>query len=150
VAPEILQERSIDRRADVWSMGVMAWELLTRRRLFSRDVEVQTLCSVLWDEIPPPSHVDRWLTSAYDQVVMTALCRDPNERYPTARDFQRALERALIGQGRFVDPIDMREWMDALFPSGRAIQRAKLELADAESAAEASVTRRLRHAACEC
>jgi serine/threonine-protein kinase len=133
VAPEILLAKRFDRRADVWSLGVLLWELLTRKRLFARDIDAQTLRAVLEHRPIAPSRADRSLPSAYDAVVMTALRRDPKDRYPTAREFRRALERALVAHGELVDLGDLAQWMDAIFPCGRAQHRDTLRLAEGSS-----------------
>src|SRR5262245_45685065 len=51
VAPEILAARPFDRRADVWSMGVLLWELMTHKRLFCREHDAQTLMAVLEHQV---------------------------------------------------------------------------------------------------
>ena len=125
--PEVLRGAKADRRADVWGLGVIAWELLTHERLFDGEHEVDTLRAVLEREIPRPSAVRPGLPPALDEIVMRALERDPARRYATTRELGRKLtwfaaeERIAIGLASLAD------FMEQLFPSGRACARQQLE-----------------------
>jgi len=94
MAPEQLTRRAVDRRCDVFAMGVVLWEALTSRRLFAGDDAASTLYSVLNDPIPQPSSVCPDLPAALDAVVLGALQREPSMRFQTAREMALALEAA--------------------------------------------------------
>ncbi len=94
MAPEQLTRRAVDRRCDVFAMGVVLWEALTSRRLFAGDDAASTLYSVVNDPIPPPSTVCPDVAPALDSVVLGALQRDPSMRFQTAREMALALEAA--------------------------------------------------------
>ncbi|MBI2893763.1 MAG: protein kinase [Deltaproteobacteria bacterium] len=85
IAPEQIMRRSIDRRADVWSLGVISWELLAGRRLFSGDNEVETLKNVDSMDIPPLASVVKGVPARVADVVMRCLERDPAARPETAQ-----------------------------------------------------------------
>jgi serine/threonine protein kinase len=129
LAPEVLTGEKADRRADVWSLGVVLWELLTVQRLFLRDSELETLKCVSELAIPAPSKVRPGLPSIYDRIVLKALARDPDDRYATARELGRDLVRALARKRVAVGLADLAAWMDELFPSGRASKQRLLEIA---------------------
>src|SRR5690606_11450302 len=57
VAPDHLLGMCVDRRMDVWSLGVVLWELLTERRLFARKTDALTLRAVLEGRIPDPAEI---------------------------------------------------------------------------------------------
>jgi serine/threonine protein kinase len=130
IQPEVLRGRKADRRADVWSLGVVLWELLTGERLFDGDTDAATLHAVSNASIPLPSAVNAALPSAIDDIVMRALDRDPDNRYPTTRELGRALLQFIASEGRAVGLADLAEYMDSLFPSGPACTRQLLDLVD--------------------
>jgi serine/threonine-protein kinase len=94
MAPEQARSESVDRRADVFAMGICLWEMLTGDRLFKADGEGETLNRVLYEPIPTPRSVDPEIPPEIDEVCMKALTRDPDARYLTAAEFADALERA--------------------------------------------------------
>ncbi|MFO0755563.1 MAG: protein kinase [Byssovorax sp.] len=84
----------IDRRSDVFAMGVILWEVLAGRRLFKTESETATLQRVLNDPIPRLSSVLPDLHPAIDDVCARALERDAGRRYQNAAEMADALERA--------------------------------------------------------
>jgi serine/threonine-protein kinase len=130
IQPEVLRGLQADRRADVWSLGVVLWELLTGERLFDSETDAATLNAVANAPIPAPSAVHPALPPAIDAIVARALARDPAERFPNARELGRALMQFIGEEGRSVGLVDIAEFMDALFPAGPACTRQLLDLAD--------------------
>jgi len=126
IAPEILQGGEFDRRADVWSLGVLLWELLTKRRLFMRKHDGATVRAILDHNVTPPSRINPAIPSAYDPIVMAALEERPEDRFASARDLGRALHATLIETHQVVDLGSIAEWMDALFEGGREGHRSML------------------------
>jgi serine/threonine protein kinase len=95
MSPEQALARQLDRRSDVFSLGIVLYELTTGRRLFRGDNDAQTLSLVVQGQIPPLASVVPGYPPALAGIVMKALSRSRRERFQTARDFQRALERYL-------------------------------------------------------
>jgi predicted Ser/Thr protein kinase len=101
-SPEQLRGRQIDARADVWSLGVLIFELLTGRRPFREaEGDVAALVrAVSEDEAPAPSRHDAALRGDLDAIVARALARNPARRYPDAAaladDVRRHLDRRPI------------------------------------------------------
>jgi serine/threonine-protein kinase len=93
MAPEQLENREVDRRADIWAASVVLWEMLAGRRLFVADSQAALSRAVLKREIPPPSSMG--LPAKLDPVLARGLARDPNTRFATAREMALALEDAL-------------------------------------------------------
>jgi len=108
--PEQLRRTELDRRADVWALGVVFWELLTGRRLFKRDSEVDTMLAVERERIPKPSELRRGGPAEVDRIVMRALERERDDRYPTAR----ALARDVRGKNQDDCEIERRIERDGL------------------------------------
>ncbi len=94
MAPEQTRRGEVDRRADVFAMGIVVWELLAGRRLFSGETDVEVLNQLLFEPIPRLKDHAPTLPSMLEQTVMRALDRDPNARYATAMQFADAIERA--------------------------------------------------------
>jgi serine/threonine protein kinase len=95
LAPEQIRNQAVDRRADVFSAGVMLWEMLARRRLFRHGDPRVVWVKILSGEIPPPSNYCSDVPPALDEAVLRALDRDRERRFPTARAFADAIIEAM-------------------------------------------------------
>jgi eukaryotic-like serine/threonine-protein kinase len=98
MSPEQARGRSIDRRSDVFSLGIVLFELLTGERLFKGRDKQQTIELVANGNIPAPSHLNPKVPGGLDPIVLKALERDRRIRYQTADELRQALERWLIDQ----------------------------------------------------
>lgn len=116
MAPEQVRGRQLDRRADVWALGVTLWETLTGQPLFRRPDNAETLEAVLRAPVRPPSEASEDVPPELDDVVMRALSRDTEKRYATARDFGRSLREVARARQEVVGQVELEEWMQALFP----------------------------------
>jgi serine/threonine-protein kinase len=92
MAPEQCRGHAFDRRADVFSLGVILYELVTGVRLFWADNDVASLHRVLSGNVPRPRKVRPTLSTALEEIVMTAVAHEQDKRFTTARDFADALE----------------------------------------------------------
>ena len=96
MSPEQAAGKPLDRRSDVWAIGVVAWELLTGRRLFDQDSDATALLEIVGHKpVPPPSSVRRQLPAEIDEALRSALERDPDRRCPDALELRRRLVGAL-------------------------------------------------------
>lgn len=127
IAPEYLRTLRGDRRADVFSLGVVAWESLTGRRLFRGPTDFQTLEQVLNAEIPAPSSVHAALPPALDAVIFRALARDPDRRFESAQTFAQAFREVLLEQGALGQPEDASEIVRAAAGDALAARRLQLQ-----------------------
>ncbi len=126
MAPEQLDGKSLDRRADVFAMGVVLWETLTGRRLFARETMSETVKAVLSEPVPALSDAWPGAPIELEEVVSKALARDPARRHPTARALARDLSLALTEVRRSVGVGDIADAMTTLFPG--ALERRRLEM----------------------
>jgi serine/threonine protein kinase len=102
IAPEQLDKRvTIDQRADLFSLGAVMHELLTGQPLFHGASDLDTTERVKSGPIPHPSSVRPDIPTPVADVVMGALARDPDKRWPSAASMVDALERAAEGAGLF-------------------------------------------------
>ena len=119
MSPEQVRRRPIDRRADLWAMGVVLWELVTGERLFRRASEVDTLLAIERDAPPRLAEKCPSVAPELDAIVARALAREPADRYATAREMARELNRFVARSGEPVGVAEMAEWMESRFGATR-------------------------------
>lgn len=95
LAPEHALEGTADERSDQFSLGVVAWELLTGRRLFAGDTDTLTLDQVVACRVTVPRQVNAEVPPELDAIVMRMLAREPAARFPRCLDVAEGLERWL-------------------------------------------------------
>jgi len=98
-SPEQARGETLDRRSDVFSLGIVAWEILTGERLFRSDHPVRTLTRVMQDPIARVDTLRKDVPEQVALVVERALERDIPSRYPTAADLASALRKAALEAG---------------------------------------------------
>ena len=95
MAPEQVQGQKVDSRADLFSVGVVLYQLLTDKRPFDGDNDFSIIHQIIGHEPPAPSSFNARLPAAIDAVVARALAKDREQRFETARDFAVALQAAI-------------------------------------------------------
>ena len=95
MSPEQVQGQKIDSRADLFSVGVVLYQLLTDKRPFDGDNDFSIIHQIIGHTPAPPSSFNARLPSAIDAVVSRALAKDREQRFATARDFASALQSAI-------------------------------------------------------
>ncbi|MCC6214721.1 MAG: serine/threonine protein kinase [Polyangiaceae bacterium] len=102
MSPEQVRGDAVDRRTDVFALGVVLWELTTQRRLFRVDSDLETVERVQACKVPRPTTLVPGYPPELEQVVMKALAKDASQRFQTARELSRALQQCLQRRGAFV------------------------------------------------
>ena len=95
LSPEQVRLEGLDARSDVFTLGIVLWEMLTGQRLFAAENELLTMRGVLSQPIAPPSSKRPSVPPALDTIVERALQRERSKRYASAGDFADDLERFL-------------------------------------------------------
>jgi serine/threonine-protein kinase len=95
MSPEQISGQPVDQRSDIFSLGIVLWEMLTGRRLFSGSEMAQVSHSITYDEHEPPTRVNSELPAMLDFVVARALKKDPAVRYQDADEMAADLHTCL-------------------------------------------------------
>ncbi len=134
MAPEQARGEHVDARADIFSLGVVLWEMVTGRRLFRRDHEFATMRAVLEDRIEAPSQVAA-VPRDLDDIVMRALARDVGSRYQTAEEMRVDLDHFVFKSGgatsRDVATM-MKTWYAADYAQWQTAARVALDMRESD------------------
>ncbi len=134
MAPEQAQGREVDRRVDVWAIGVCLHELVTGKLPFDSDSDVDVLRRLMGTE-SPPRITGATIPEAIDEILSHSLVRDPSERFATAATMQRALEAAIDKLGLRSTSEDVADFVRAHVPDLAAKRQSVVTAAllDADS-----------------
>lgn len=115
MSPEQCLGYPMDRRSDVYNLGILLYETTTMRRLFAPDNEFAVMNRISRGDVTPPSQVVEGYPEALERIVLRALARDADNRYPNAAELQNDLELFAQEQGMRVSPAVLGSTMHALF-----------------------------------
>jgi hypothetical protein len=100
MAPEQARAEAFDTRADLFPLGVIAWELFAQRRLFSSGNATASLLALLTDEVLPITVVCPQLDERWARLTSRAIAREPEERFASAQEMLAALDAIPESRGR--------------------------------------------------
>jgi serine/threonine protein kinase len=115
MSPEQVHGEAIDRRTDIFALGVVLWELTTGQRLFRMESDLDTLAKVQECNVPRPSTLVRGYPIDLEKIVMKALAKNRGERFKTAREFSRALQSLLMRRGLFIASDEVAAYTHSIF-----------------------------------
>jgi serine/threonine-protein kinase len=115
MSPEQCKGAELDRRSDVFALGILLYECTTGRRLFYGDNEFAVMNKIVDADFEPPGAVREDYPPEVEAVVMRALQRAPEDRYPTAAALQEAIEEAAAAIGERLSTLALAEHMRELF-----------------------------------
>ena len=92
MAPEQCTGQGVDRRSDVFALGIVLYELATGRRLFQGESDFVTMATIVGGTVPRPSQHRKDLPDELESILLKALARSPADRYQTAADLRMALD----------------------------------------------------------
>jgi serine/threonine-protein kinase len=121
-SPEQVSGRPLDRRADIFALGVVMWELLAHRRLFMADSSAATLKMILDGNPRPPSDYRKETPRELDEICLRALAVDPADRYQNASDMQEELQDFLRAANYYRESKIISKYMDDMFSHRRREQ----------------------------
>jgi serine/threonine-protein kinase len=150
LSPEQIRGERLTQRSDVFSAGIILWEMLATRRLFSAEGENDRMQAILRGDYPHPRATRSDLSEELDGVVMRALALDPEKRFESPREFASAIDAVAKG----APPRRVAEWVnelaaDALASRSRLLAQVEtwvdssgeIPLSSRPFAAEAAMTR---------
>jgi len=126
MSPEQASGKPMDRRSDVFSIGIVLHELLTTKRLFRRPTEEETTQAVLSGPLDAPSALRPEVPPELDQICMKALARPIHERYQSAEALGADLVSFLTARRCARGPAAIADFMGALFPPERKLKKIRV------------------------
>ncbi len=115
MSPEQCKGEALDRRGDVFSLGVVLYELVTLARAFQGEGDFAVVTQIVHDDLPPPSSRRPEVPAEIDRILLRALARDPAARYDSARALQHALDEFAVDMGLRATPEALVAVMDEHF-----------------------------------
>jgi eukaryotic-like serine/threonine-protein kinase len=134
LSPEAARGEEVDRRADIFAVGILLYEMLTGKRLFYGESDYQTVELVRAARIPPIGTQNPEVESELEEIVRKSLARRPDDRFQSATDLQDALAQYLFSRGLKMIQRDIAELVrgcleDQAAASGAA-RRSKTNIID--------------------
>ncbi|MFN3198587.1 MAG: serine/threonine-protein kinase [Bradymonadia bacterium] len=118
MSPEQADGQPLDHRSDIFSVGLVLYELLTGARPFAADTDTEILRKVRTAAVEPPSTLRADLPPEVDSLVMKALERDPGDRFTDAAAFQIAIRDQLAAMGSTLGARALADVLAQVFPEG--------------------------------
>jgi tRNA A-37 threonylcarbamoyl transferase component Bud32 len=115
MSPEQCRGEPLDRRSDIFSLGIMMYELTLGKRLYQGKSDFEVLKQIVEGTVTPPRELDPEYPPVLEAIVMRALDKEKDKRYQTARDIQADLEGMVRADRLHVSPITLTRFMEEIF-----------------------------------
>jgi serine/threonine-protein kinase len=138
MSPEQCRQEALDRRSDVFALGIVLWELLAQERLFKRDSELSSMQAIVEGEVPDLLKRRPDVPLGLQQALHRSLAAKKAERFESAGDMQRALVQALEETGHRSAPETARPFLVEVLGEASARRRAATRAPGERSAATPS------------
>ncbi|MBI5534422.1 MAG: protein kinase [Deltaproteobacteria bacterium] len=126
MAPEYVATQRVDRRADVFAVGVVLWELLMGQRLFQGASHVDSIRLVLRTQVPPITSLPSRLAEQLDELLGSVLAHDPNARFDTTLAIATAIESVAKREGIELRQRKVAEFVQSMMHDELATRRQAL------------------------
>jgi serine/threonine protein kinase len=123
MSPEQAKGESVDRRSDIFSLGLTLYELITLRRVFKRENELATLHAILNDAVPDPRQFRKGLPDAIVEILNRPLPRNPSDRYQTAGEMATDIETFVASSTSGSGSRQLSSYLESVF--GREVMEGK-------------------------
>lgn len=135
MSPEQAWGKKVDRRTDIFSLGIVLFEMLAGERLFSGDTDLTILEQVRDARSEPPSLKNPDVPKKVDQIVLKALAKNPQDRYQNASEMEKDINSVLYSFQPAPGPADLAIFMHRLVEASAAASDAQIDAAFAQVAA---------------
>ncbi len=125
MSPEQLMSEPLDRRSDLFAVGIMMWTALTGQELFSAESYEEILTNVLQKEVPPPSTYGS--PSCLDEICLRALDRSRDGRYASADEMAATLIKVAAANGLIAPPTAVGAFVRRQMANGDVERRKRIE-----------------------
>lgn len=123
MSPEQALARPVDHRSDIFSAGIVVWEMLAGRSMYQGGTMSEMVAQMAVAEVPSLTAVRPEIPAALEQIVARALAKDPSNRYHRADDFARALNEFAVRENMTVGAEDVGNYVRAMCPEEFAAER---------------------------
>ncbi len=115
MSPEQCKGVEIDRRSDLFALGIVFWELLTSEKLFRRHSDFETMQAIVMEDVPPPSLLRTDVSPEIDRIVLRLLAKDPAQRFQSGDELHEAIETVAVRTGSVLSAASLGRYMRDLF-----------------------------------
>jgi serine/threonine protein kinase len=126
MSPESVMGTPLDRRSDLFGVGVCLYEMVTGKRLFAGTDDIATLKLLRTATVPPPSGLREDTPEELEMIIMRALALDPEQRWPSAGEMAHALTTFIAAGDASYGTRNLAELMQSLFEQDRHAEQSKL------------------------
>jgi serine/threonine protein kinase len=115
LSPEQCRGAPIDKRSDLFSLGIVLWEMLTTERLYKRDSDFNAMAAIVSEEVPPPSTRRPEISPELDALSLKLLAKNPDERFQSADEVHEAIEGIAVRLGTALSSAALARYLRELF-----------------------------------
>jgi len=134
MSPEQVCMEPLERRSDIFSLGIVLFEAICRKRLFKEKIEAATILRVRDANVPPPRTLNPEIPVGLERVTLKALAKRPQDRFSTAGELEAAIEEVLHATGHPVGHRQIAPVLESLFHDVKRLkdQQIRTALEDSE------------------
>ena len=129
MSPEQACAKPLDRRSDIFSLGIVLHEAVCLKRLFRTDNEAATLLKVRDAEVPSPRSIRAEVPTELEEIILKCLAKEPEDRYSTAGELAEALEEVMVSKGEMISSARLSKMMKRVFYDKKKIKDKQIEQA---------------------
>ncbi|HEU0034984.1 MAG TPA: serine/threonine-protein kinase [Kofleriaceae bacterium] len=126
MSPEQAKGSAIDRRTDIFALGIVLWEMIAGRRLYKSENDMATIQRIIYEPPPSPRTVRPDCSPELERIVMRALALDLRARYQTAQQLELDLEELATEHRLKQSTIELGAFVQVLFPDERLASTSEL------------------------
>jgi serine/threonine protein kinase len=128
MSPEQVRGEQIDHRSDIFTVGILLWEMLTNRRLFRGESEFETLQMLREPDIAAPSTKNSQIPPEVDRIVARVLATDREQRFQTGGELAAALDAFMASVDPPYGELNLSDWMANMFAAPLESERQKRQV----------------------